>query len=46
VLEKSATPDVQCSIAPGSFKDGQIGELDDFPGITAAGRCGRCRAAM
>ena len=35
VLEESATPDVQCSIAPGSFKDGQIGELDDFPGITA-----------
>jgi choline dehydrogenase len=35
VLEESATPDVLCSIAPGSFKDGQIGELDDFPGITA-----------
>ena len=35
VLEESATPDIQCSIAPGSFKDGQIGELDDFPGITA-----------
>jgi choline dehydrogenase len=35
VLEESATPDVQCSIAPGSFKDGQIGQLDDFPGITA-----------
>jgi choline dehydrogenase len=35
VLEESATPDVQCSIAPGSFKDGEIGELDDFPGITA-----------
>ena len=35
VLEESATPDVQCSIAPGSFKQGQIGELDDFPGITA-----------
>jgi choline dehydrogenase len=34
VLEESATPDVQCSIAPGSFKDGQIGELDEFPGIT------------
>jgi choline dehydrogenase len=28
VLEESATPDVQCSIAPGSFKDGQIGELE------------------
>ena len=35
VLKESATPDVQCSIAPGSFKDGQIGELDDFPAITA-----------
>jgi choline dehydrogenase len=35
VLEESATPDVQCSIAPGSFKEGQIGQLDDFPGITA-----------
>jgi choline dehydrogenase len=35
VLAESATPDVQCSIAPGSFKDGQIGALDDFPGITA-----------
>ncbi len=35
VLEESATPDVQCSIAPGSFKDGQIGELDEAPGITA-----------
>jgi choline dehydrogenase len=35
VLEESATPDLQCSIAPGSFKDGQIGELDEFPGITA-----------
>jgi choline dehydrogenase len=35
VLEESATPDVQCSIAPGSFKDGQIGALDEFPGITA-----------
>ena len=35
VLEESATPDVQCSIAPGSFKEGQIGALDDFPGITA-----------
>jgi choline dehydrogenase-like flavoprotein len=35
VLEESATPDVQCSIAPGSFKDGQIGALDEFPAITA-----------
>ena len=34
VLEESATPDVQCSFAPGSFKDGQIGELDEAPGLT------------
>ncbi len=34
VLEESATPDVQCSFAPGSFKEGQIGEMDDFPGLT------------
>ncbi|HVH76193.1 MAG TPA: GMC family oxidoreductase N-terminal domain-containing protein [Stellaceae bacterium] len=35
VLEESATPDVQCTFAPGSFKEGQIGQLDDFPGVTA-----------
>ncbi len=35
VLPESATPDVQCAFAPGSFKEGQIGELDDFPGVTA-----------
>jgi choline dehydrogenase len=35
VLPESATPDVQCVFAPGSFKDGQIGALDDFPGMTA-----------
>jgi choline dehydrogenase len=34
VLPESATPDVQCSFAPGSFKDGMIGELDEFPGMT------------
>jgi choline dehydrogenase len=34
VLPESATPDVQCSFAPGSFKDGMIGELDAFPGMT------------
>src|SRR5204862_1128638 len=34
VLEESATPDVQCSIAPGSFKDGQIGQLEEEPGLT------------
>ncbi|HZT52679.1 MAG TPA: GMC family oxidoreductase N-terminal domain-containing protein [Stellaceae bacterium] len=33
-LEESATPDVQCAFAPGSFKEGQIGEMDDFPGLT------------
>lgn len=34
VLEESATPDVQCTFAPGSFKNGQIGELEETPGIT------------
>jgi choline dehydrogenase len=34
VLDESATPDCQCVFAPGSFKEGQIGEMDDFPGIT------------
>ena len=34
VLEELATPDVQCSIAPGSFKEAQIGAFDDFPGVT------------
>jgi choline dehydrogenase len=34
VLEESATPDVQCSFAPGSFKDGQIGQLEEEPGLT------------
>jgi choline dehydrogenase len=34
VLDESATPDVQCSFAPGSFKDGQLGEMDQFPGLT------------
>jgi choline dehydrogenase-like flavoprotein len=35
VLESSATPDMQCTFAPGSFKDGQIGQLDDAPGLSA-----------
>lgn len=35
VLESSATPDMQCTFAPGSFKDGQIGQLDDTPGLSA-----------
>ncbi len=32
--EISATPDLQFVIAPGSFKAGRLGELDDFPGMT------------
>jgi choline dehydrogenase len=46
VLEEPAAPDAQCSIALGSFEDGQIGApgrpalravpgVDDFPGINA-----------
>jgi choline dehydrogenase len=35
VLEGSATPDMQCTFAPGSFKDGQIGQLEDTPGLSA-----------
>src|SRR5271170_503936 len=35
VLEGSATPDLQCTFAPGSFKDGQIGQLEDTPGLSA-----------
>jgi choline dehydrogenase len=34
VLEESATPDVQCTFAPGSFKNGQIGELEETPGLS------------
>ena len=34
VLEESATPDMQLAFAPGSFKDGQLGQLDDFPGMS------------
>src|SRR5260370_2784821 len=34
VLEESATPDTECSFAPGSFKDGQVGQLEDEPGLT------------
>jgi choline dehydrogenase len=34
ILPESATPDVQISFAPGSFKDGQIGQLEDDPGLT------------
>jgi choline dehydrogenase len=35
VLEESATPDVQCTFAPGSFKGGVIGELEETPGLSA-----------
>jgi choline dehydrogenase len=28
-------PDMQCTLTPGSFKDGQIGELDETPGLSA-----------
>ena len=35
VLEESATPDVQVTFAPGSFKGGQIGELEDTPGLSS-----------
>jgi len=35
VLEESATPDVQVTFAPDSFKGGQIVELEDTPGLSA-----------
>ncbi len=35
VLETSASPDMQITFAPGSFKDGQIGELEETPGLSA-----------
>jgi len=35
VLESSATSDMQVTFAPGSFKDGQIGELEETPGVSA-----------
>jgi choline dehydrogenase len=35
VLESSATPDMQITFAPGSFKDGQIGQLEQTPGLSA-----------
>ena len=35
VLDESAPPDVQCTFAPGSFKNGQIGELEETPGLSA-----------
>ena len=35
VLEESATPDMQVTFAPGSFKNGQIGALEETPGLSA-----------
>jgi choline dehydrogenase len=35
VLEESATPDMQVTFAPGSFKDGQMGALEETPGLSA-----------
>src|ERR1700737_161982 len=35
VLKESGAPDMQCSFAPGSFKGGQIGELEETPGLSA-----------
>ncbi len=35
VLEELATPDMQVTFAPGSFKGGQIGELEETPGLSA-----------
>ena len=35
VLDESATPDMQITFAPGSFKGGQIGELEESPGLSA-----------
>jgi choline dehydrogenase len=35
VLEEWASPDMQVTFAPGSFKNGQIGELEETPGLSA-----------
>src|SRR5438128_3650919 len=35
VLEEPATPDVQVTFAAGSFKAGQIGELEETPGLSS-----------
>jgi choline dehydrogenase len=35
VLEELASPDVQVTFALGSFKGGQIGELEETPGLSA-----------
>jgi choline dehydrogenase len=34
VLEESATPDIQCLFAPGSYAAGPVRRLDDKPGMT------------
>jgi len=34
-VEESATPDVQVTFAPGSFKGGQMGALEETPGLSA-----------
>jgi choline dehydrogenase len=34
VLEESATPDMQVTFVPGSFKNGQMGALEDTPGLS------------
>jgi choline dehydrogenase len=36
VLEELASPDAQVAFAPGSFKGGQIGELEEAPGLSAS----------
>jgi choline dehydrogenase len=35
VLEESATPNVQVTFAPGSFRGGQTGEFEETPGLGA-----------
>jgi choline dehydrogenase len=37
VLAESATTDMQLAFAPGSFKDGQLGQLDETPGVSGGG---------
>jgi len=34
IMPGAATPDMQYSFAPASYKDGVIGVLDDYPGMT------------
>jgi hypothetical protein len=42
-----ATPDMQVTFAPGSFKGGQIGELEGTPGLSAgAWQMWPCRVTM